>query len=175
VVKATDGEQNLVWDAERKPFGEREVTTAQVEMPLGFPGQYYDEETNNYYNYFRDYDPSTGRYLQSDPIGLAGGINTYAYVGGNPLSKIDPKGEAGVAGTMAAGVGLGALGAFLICINDCMDQDGDGKCDKVDYTEPDSRGNLAFCMTYCTSIANLVNTIADWPSVLGAGVGESIK
>ncbi|MES9842252.1 MAG: RHS repeat-associated core domain-containing protein [Candidatus Thiodiazotropha endolucinida] len=94
VVKATDSTQTLVWDAERKPFGERSVITAQIEMPLGFPGQYFDEETGNYYNYFRDYDPSTGRYLQSDPIGLEGGINTYAYVAGNPLILIDPNGLA---------------------------------------------------------------------------------
>ncbi|MCG7882350.1 MAG: EndoU domain-containing protein [Candidatus Thiodiazotropha endolucinida] len=89
VVKATDNTQTLVWDAERKPFGERSVTTAQIEMPLGFPGQYYDQESNNYYNYFRDYDPGTGRYLQSDPIGLAGGVNTYIYVINNPLGWID--------------------------------------------------------------------------------------
>ncbi|MEW8509079.1 MAG: RHS repeat-associated core domain-containing protein [Candidatus Thiodiazotropha sp.] len=89
VVKATDSSQGLVWDAERKPFGERALITELIKMPLGFPGQYFDEESGNYYNYFRDYDPTIGRYLQSDPIGLDGGINTYAYVGGNSIRRID--------------------------------------------------------------------------------------
>jgi len=57
-----------------------------------FVGQYYDEEAGLHYNYFRYYDPNTGRYITSDPIGLAGGLNTYGYVGGNPLRWIDPKG-----------------------------------------------------------------------------------
>ncbi|RSZ55071.1 RHS repeat-associated core domain-containing protein, partial [Massilia atriviolacea] len=52
----------------------------------------YDRNTNLFYNYFRDYDPQTGRYVQSDPLGLDGGINTYGYVDGNPLSYVDPEG-----------------------------------------------------------------------------------
>ena len=54
----------------------------------------YDELASgeSLYNYFRDYNPKTGRYIESDPIGLKGGINTFAYVGGNPVSKSDPTG-----------------------------------------------------------------------------------
>ena len=59
---------------------------------LRFPGQYFDTETGTHYNYFRDYDPALGRYVQSDPIGLEGGINTYSYVENDPLSSSDEDG-----------------------------------------------------------------------------------
>jgi RHS repeat-associated protein len=59
---------------------------------LRLPGQYYDRETGLQYNGARDYDPSAGRYLESDPIGLRGGINLYLYAGGNPVSAADPSG-----------------------------------------------------------------------------------
>jgi RHS repeat-associated protein len=60
---------------------------------LRFAGQYFDAETNLHYNYFRDYEPQSGRYLSSDPIGLAGGLNTYGYALQNPVSFNDPTGE----------------------------------------------------------------------------------
>ena len=63
-----------------------------VAFNLRFPGQYFDQETATHYNYFRDYDPSIGRYVQSDPVGLTGGTNTYLYVDGNPLRTVDSRG-----------------------------------------------------------------------------------
>jgi len=71
--------------------------TTLFEYNLRFPGQFYDKETGLHYNTFRDYDPVTGRYVDSDPMGLAGGLNTYAYVGGNPVDLVDPLGLYGVA------------------------------------------------------------------------------
>lgn len=71
------------------PDGDGIATTVN----LRFPGQYFDQETGLHYNYFRDYDPSTGRYTQSDPIGLTGGHNVYEYARSNPLGFTDPTGE----------------------------------------------------------------------------------
>ena len=93
-----DDQQRAVWQWEQQePFGanapdENPLGLGLFEFPLRFPGQYFDNETNHHYNYFRDYYPMLGRYSQSDPIGLRGGINTYAYAFDNPLMLIDPKG-----------------------------------------------------------------------------------
>jgi RHS repeat-associated protein len=73
---------------------------------LRFPGQYYDVETGLAYNYRRDYDPATGRYIESDPIGLDGGSSsTYIYVDDSPLVGVDPLGlKVMVPAHVAAGV-----------------------------------------------------------------------
>lgn len=59
---------------------------------LRFPGQYFDQESNLNYNYFRSYQAGQGRYTQADPIGLAGGSNRFGYAESNPLSNTDPLG-----------------------------------------------------------------------------------
>ena len=91
-----DANQTTVWKWEHaEPFGDTvpdeapDSGTVVFEFPLRFPGQYFDKDTNLAYNVMRDYDSRVGRYTQSDPIGLAGGINPYAYAGANPLWAID--------------------------------------------------------------------------------------
>jgi RHS repeat-associated protein len=88
----TNDSQAIAWKAVYTPFGQAVTSIQTVENPFRFPGQYYDQETGLHYNYFRYYDPTTGRYVTPDPIGLEGGINLFVYVAGNPLRWVDPFG-----------------------------------------------------------------------------------
>lgn len=100
VVDPTQQRAVWRWDESLEGFGNTAPDTdpdgngQTFVFDLRFPGQRYDMASGLYYNYFRDYEPASGRYTQSDPIGLLGGINTYAYVGGNPLSRFDQRGLA---------------------------------------------------------------------------------
>ncbi|CCF97269.1 putative rhs-related protein (fragment) [Ralstonia solanacearum K60] len=102
VITDTNNLMTWRWD-QTDPFGamlpdENPASLGTFTYNLRFPGQVYDAETGKHYNANRDYDPVTGRYIQSDPIGLNGGQwSTYAYIGGNPISWVDPSGLSSVA------------------------------------------------------------------------------
>jgi len=88
----SDSDQQIAWEVNQKPFGDSEATTNSVVQSIRFPGQYADVETGLSYNYFRTYDTSIGRYTQSDPLGLSGGLSTFGYTVNNPLVGVDPFG-----------------------------------------------------------------------------------
>ncbi len=94
----TDETGIVVWSAEHHAFGAVTVDEdpdgdhESITFNVRFPGQYFDAETGLNYNLNRTYDSSTGRYIESDPIGLDGGLNTYLYAEANPLTYVDPLG-----------------------------------------------------------------------------------
>jgi len=100
----TNSDATVVWQAHYTPFGQTDVVVETVTNNIRFQGQYYDQESGLHYNYFRDYDPELGRYIQSDPIGLAGGINTYGYAYQNPVMNYDPDGRL-ILNLLSGGVG----------------------------------------------------------------------
>ena len=101
---ATDASQTVVWRYEGSAFGDN-APTGSATVNLRFAGQYADGETGLYYNWNRYYDPRTGRYISSDPIGLGGGLNSYSYVYNDPLKFIDPTGFWSWTGGGYAGAG----------------------------------------------------------------------
>lgn len=130
--KLTNASGQAVWQWSYSAFGEDKPTLAknrfanlettpnpgttgisEVKFNLRYPGQYADEESGLFYNYFRSYDARTGRYSQPDPIGLDGGFNRQVYVDGNPLSFVDPEGLQSAAGVGDVGrAALPALGSL---------------------------------------------------------------
>ncbi len=106
------------WDLTGEAFGnsapneDPDGDGIKLTLDMRFPGQRYDAASELVYNYFRDYDPATGRYAQSDPIGLAGGVSTYGYVSGNPLNNGDPFGLRGFICRHGDAVGIAILVNF---------------------------------------------------------------
>ncbi len=94
--KLTDSGQSTVWSATYQPFGATQTLSSSLgTQNLRLPGQSFDAETGMNHNGFRDYAAGLTRYVESDPIGLAGGVSTYQYVKGNPQKYIDPDGQSG--------------------------------------------------------------------------------
>ncbi|WP_440534412.1 RHS repeat-associated core domain-containing protein [Variovorax sp. YR566] len=116
--KLSNADGQAVWQWGYSAFGEDKPTTAknrfanldttpnlgttsisEVKFNLRYPGQYADEESGLFYNYFRSYRAIDGRYTQGDPIALDGGWNRFGYVDANPLRGTDPFGLANSAAT----------------------------------------------------------------------------
>lgn len=123
VIDPTRNVAIWTWDAKGEAFG-KDVPNQDPDLDgtafvfnMRFPGQRFDAGTGFLYNYFRDYDPATGRYLQSDPIGLAAGVSSYAYVGSSPLDSIDPLGLQKGGGSRPAGAGANSVAATIVPIN----------------------------------------------------------
>jgi len=97
-IAVTDETQTLIWQAHYAPFGAAFINDDpdkdgnKFTLNLRLPGQYEDSESGLYYNHHRYYDPSQGRYISSDPLGLVAGFNTYAYAANDPVNNIDPTG-----------------------------------------------------------------------------------
>jgi RHS repeat-associated protein len=116
-VFATNTSGVKVWTASYDPFGAVRTTTG-TPIPARFPGQWFQSESGLHQNWMRDYDPTTGRYLQADPLGLVDGASVYGYGGQNPMANTDPTGEcfgplAYVCSAVVGAVGGVALGYLL--------------------------------------------------------------
>ena len=160
--KMTDATGTVVWDRVATPFGVEVMVTGSLTQPLQFPGQIEDLETDLFQNWNREYDPMLGRYIQSDPIGLMGGINTYAYVRGNPVNAVDPTGLEAIAvgGSFSSSPGrifsgsarFGGIGAAFAVAYFAGDFAGNALANNIQNRLEESLSHLAYdTYAYCPS------------------------
>lgn len=114
-VFATDATGAKVWEVTYLPFGGVH-TSSGTPIALRFPGQWFQSESGLHQNWMRDYDPTTGRYIQADPLGLVDGASVYGYVRQNPGRYVDPRGEQSISigGGFAPPGGFGPSGSVDI-------------------------------------------------------------
>ncbi len=119
--KMTNSLKQVVWELDAMPFGEIIDVNGFENNNFRFSGQYFDQETGLNYNYFRNYNPTIGRYVEADPLGLEGGINLFVYVQNNTINLIDPSGLCCDAKLPAGTIKEVALTCFAESSNDCDD------------------------------------------------------
>jgi RHS repeat-associated protein len=182
ITQATGGA--VVWRWDTDPFGAASANTNPGGLGvfgynLRLPGQYADAETGLNYNYFRDYDPQTGRYAKPDPIGLRGGINTFAYTADDPIGGSDPY------GLWVYAVGFGgsssfyiqAAGSFQIAISGqgwrLPNQIGYlGSVTPASGFSTGIGGAIGFVGSY--SSTNCISDLKGWSSTVGGSVGAGV-
>jgi RHS repeat-associated protein len=123
----TDGSHSIVWNRNSDPFGNG-TPSGTLTYNLRFAGQYFDAETGDSYNYFRNYDSRIGRYIESDLIGIQGDLNTYVYALNDPIWFVDPYGLYWMSKTQPSEVPdpalvNPALQGFIICTESCLNED----------------------------------------------------
>jgi RHS repeat-associated protein len=127
IARASDHFIQWRWDQSEAygntPANQNPNALGKYDFNLRFPGQLFDQESNLVYNWYRYYDASTGRYVESDPLGLNAGDNTYAYVGATPLDALDPDGRWKILAGALVGAGIDIAiqyyidGKSLRCLN----------------------------------------------------------
>jgi len=156
------------WD-QAEPFGDSPADdnpsgAGTFDLPLRLPGQYYDAESGLHYNNFRDYDPSLGRYGESDPIGPGGGDDSYQYVGADPMRFVDPLGlylanparryyggggGGGIRGG-GGGTGLGAaLGVGAIAVWNALTHMNSGSDEESSSSSSSTQGTTGAAQKHC--------------------------
>jgi len=174
VTRPSDSKQMWTWFSD--PFG----TTAANSNPAGagtfiynlrFPGQIYDNQAGLQQNVFRDYDPAIGRYVESDPLGLKAGVNTYNYASQNPISRKDPQGQLDVVTAIIPAVGIGIGLACYI--------NGLHKCEKLypnhkDAESPDYPAFVQCSTSVAGVIARGIGITSDPVGGSAAAAGEAV-
>jgi len=119
----------VVWRWEGEAFGDVEPDEdpdgdgASITINLRFPGQYADQESGIYQNYFRDYEPAHGRYIQGDPIGIRGGYNLFSYTNNRPTRTVDIRGLVEWKGSVSGGellIVFGGGGKYFNLVSECV-------------------------------------------------------
>jgi len=139
-VFATDSSANIVWEVNYLPFGGVESSSGS-NIDLRFPGQWFQLESGLHQNWMRDYDPTTGRYMQADPLGLVDGASVYGYARQNPMRYTDPRGEFGILG---AAIGAVSNLGIQIAVNYARYGWGDKLWKCVDIKNVVASGALGF-------------------------------
>lgn len=173
---------NIDWAAQNRAFDRTVTTNAWGSFNIGFPGQYNDTEVGDYwYNGNRDYSSVLGRYIESDPIGLAGGVNTYDYAGDNPISNIDPYGlyclsdkqinaiADGAGGAFSGGVALSEFGPPGIAIGGALGGIVGGA---IGYFSPTSEGQAMAGGAASAAASGMNNPAA---GAVGGAVGGAVS